>query len=108
MKKHLNDFIDGHPDGWNHDEWLGLLGELDANGVDVSDPASLGVQLEKERVAWTLRRCEIPGLGPKRIEAVAEHFGTLWNLRHAELTDFAEIGRSVPAKVAEKVLEALR
>lgn len=108
MEQHLNAFIEAHPEGWGHEQWLGLLTDLEANGFDVGDPPAIGQQLEKQRLAWDLGRREIPGLGPKRIEAVVEQFGTLWNLRHARVEDFAEIRRSVPGKVAENVVDAVR
>jgi hypothetical protein len=108
MEQHLTAFIEAHPEGWGHDQWLGLLADLGENGFDVSDPTAIGDELEKRRLAWELRRREIPGLGPKRIDAVVEHFGTLWRLRHATAHDFAEIKKSVPGKVAENVLAAVR
>ena len=108
MKQHLNAFIESHPEGWGHEQWLGLLADLEENGFDVGDPTALGYELENQRLAWELRRREIPGLGPKRIAAVVGHFGTLWRLQHAKVEDFEGIKRSVPGKVAEKVLAAVR
>jgi hypothetical protein len=108
MEQHLKAFIETHPDGWDHFQWLGLLADLEDNGFDVSDPTAIGRELENHRLAWELRRREVPGLGPKRIDAVVEHFGTLWSLRHADVEDFADIKKSVPGKVAEKVVAAVR
>ena len=108
MEQHLSAFIEAHPEGWGHVEWLGLLAELEENGFDVSDPTAIGDELESQRLAWELRRREVPGLGPKRIDAVVEHFGTLWSLRHADVEDFEEIKKSVPGKIAEKVVAAVR
>jgi hypothetical protein len=108
MEQHLNAFIETHPEGWDHFQWLGLLADLEENGFDVSDPTAIGYELESQRLAWELRRRDVPGLGPKRIDAVVEQFGTLWSLRHAAVEDFAEIKKSVPGKVAEKVVAAVR
>jgi hypothetical protein len=108
MDQHLNAFIEAHPDGWDHVAWLGLLADLEENGIDVSDPAAIGYQLENQRLAWELRRREVPGLGQKRIDAVVEQFGTLWSLQHADVEDFADIKKSVPGKLAEKVVAAVR
>lgn len=108
MEQHLNAFIEAHPEGWGHDQWLGLLADLEEKGFDVSDPTAIGYELEARRLAWELRRRGVPGLGPKRIDAVVEHFGTLWSLRHADVEDFADIKKSVPGKVAEKVVAAVR
>lgn len=107
MNKQLTAFVEDHPDGWNHDQWLSLLADLRADGADVSDPAAIGEELEKLRLGATLRGCDVPGLGPKRIEAVVEEFGTLWRLRHAHAEDVAAI-KTVPAAVAEKVVAAVR
>lgn len=108
MEQHLNAFIEAHSEGWGHDQWLGLLGQLEENGFDVSDPTAIGYELENRRLARELLRLEVPGLGPKRIDAVVAHFGTLWRLRHAQIGDFAEIKKSVPGKIAERVMAAVR
>lgn len=108
MEQHLNAFIEAHPDGWDHVQWLGLLADLEENGFDVNDPTAIGYELENQRLAWELRRREVPGLGPKRIDAVVGHFGTLWSLQHADVEDFADIKKSVPGKLAEKVVTAVR
>lgn len=107
MEKKLRTFIEAHPDGWDHDAWLGLLSELDQAGYDVSDGEAVGRQLERERLAWELRRRNVRGLGPKRIDAVVERFGTLWRLRHARVEEIADI-KTIHGKLAEKVREAVR
>ena len=107
MEQHLNDFIEAHPDGWDHTAWTGLLNELEQEGYDVSDSDAVGYELEKRRLAWELRRRAVPGLGPKRIEAVVDRFGTLWSLQHAEAEELAEI-KTIPGALAEKVVAAIR
>lgn len=107
MDQYLRSFVETHPDGWGHDDWLGLLAELRQNDVDVGDTDAIGFALENERLAWELRRSAVPGLGPKRIDAVVHRFGTLWNLRQAAPRDLAEI-KTIPGPLAEKVIEAVR
>jgi hypothetical protein len=107
MEERLIDFIEAHPAGWNHGDWLGLLEDLERDGFDVSESDTIGYELENERLAWELRRRSVPGLGPKRIDAVVGRFGTLWSLRHAEVEDVAGI-KTIPGALAEKVVAAVR
>lgn len=106
MLEQIRAFVQAHPEGWGHPEWLGLLSELEAAGVDVTDTEAVGATLERERLAAELRRIEVKGLGPKRIEAIADEFRTLWNLRHATAEEVAGI-RTVPSDVADAVVDAL-
>lgn len=107
MEKHLRAFIEAHPGGWHHQDWLEFLGELERDGFDVSDTDGIGWELERERLSWELRRKGVPGLGPKRIDAVVDRFGTLWSLRHAEVEELAQI-KTIHGKLAEKVIDAVR
>ena len=107
MKKRLRAFVERHPEGWNHDEWLALLAELEQDGTDVAQPADLGLQLEKARLAWELDRRSVKGLGPRRSEALVERFQTLWSLREASVEDVAGVP-AIPRALAEKVVAALR
>ena len=107
MEKHLDAFIEAHPDGWDHLNWLELLADLEEAGFDVSDADTIGYELENRRLAWALRSREVPGLGPKRIDAVVDRFGTLWSLQHADVDEVAEI-RTIPGALAEKVVAAIR
>ena len=106
MTKHLRAFVEAHPDGWNHDEWLDLLRDLGEAGEDVSEPDDLGLELERTRLAWELRRRAVPGLGPKRSEAIVERFGSVWRLRHASVEDVAGVP-SINRDLAEKVVTAI-
>jgi hypothetical protein len=45
----LDRFVSEHPDGWNHDDWLGLLGNLRDRGFETSDPDAIGLALEGRR-----------------------------------------------------------
>ncbi len=86
----LRDFVSAHERGWSHREWLGLLVELTDAGFDTSDPDQIGMALEREHVKRLLEGTGVRGVGPRRREAVAETFGTVWNLRHATVEDLAE------------------
>ena len=106
MKKQLRAFVESHPDGWDHGDWLGLLTRLGNEGEDVSDPEAVGVALEKTRLEWELARRSVKGLGPKRSTALVDRFETLWKLRQASIDDVAELP-AIPRDVAEKVVRAI-
>lgn len=103
MSTRLNAFVESHPSGWNHDEWLGLLADLGQGGTDVSNPEAIGAELEKTRVTWELKRRGLPGLGRKRIDAIANRFGTLQELESATVEEMARVPGMTRA-LAEKVL----
>lgn len=107
MNQHLRAFVESHPEGWGHEEWLGLLADLTHQAFDVSDTEAVGYALENERLAWELRRKALPGLGPKRIDAVVDRFGTLWSLQNADVEELASI-KTIPSSLAEKVVVAVR
>jgi len=100
-------FASEHPEGWNHDHWTGFLQDLSEKGHDVSDGDAVGLALESEHLSQVLRRMNLKGLGPKRIDSLAGHFGTLWNLKSASPEDLAQLP-SVPLSMAEKILGDLR
>ena len=104
--KRLQAFIEENPAGWSHAGWLGLLSALEAEGADVTDADGIGLSLERTRLAETLKQAGVPGLGTKRIDAVVDRFGTLWNLQNASVDEIAGI-KTVPAKLAEQVLQAV-
>ena len=88
---HLRGFVASHEEGWNHHEWLALLAELTDAGFDTSNPDHIGMELERERVKLFLEQASVRGLGPKRRDAIAERFSTVWNLRHASVDDLSDI-----------------
>jgi hypothetical protein len=106
MTARLHAFVESHPDGWNHEQWLGLLAELEGDGLEVSEHAEIGAELERTRLSWELERRGVPGLGPKRTQALAKRFGTLWRLRHASVDDVARVP-SFNRALAERVIGAL-
>lgn len=107
FRARLRDFVTGHEQGWNHHEWLELLGQLTDAGVDTTDPEAVGLALEQERVLAFLEGLGLKGLGPKRREALAARFGRLWDLRHATVEELGSVPTFHPA-LAEALHEALR
>jgi hypothetical protein len=103
MSARLNAFVESHPTGWNHEEWLALLADLGEGGTDVSDPDAIGAELEKARLTWELKRRAVPGLGRKRLEAISNRFGTLAELENATVDDLARVP-GMNRALAEKVL----
>lgn len=49
LNAELDRFVAEHPGGWNHDEWLGLLGTLRDRGYETSDQDAIGLALEDRR-----------------------------------------------------------
>lgn len=96
----LSRFVDEHPEGWEHRDWLGLLDRLRDQGHDTADQDAVGAELERERLSRSLAR--LPGVGPRRVQALATHFGTLWALRHTSADEIAAVP-GVPRAVAERI-----
>ena len=107
MKQRLREFVERHPDGWGHDEWMRLLADLQQAGEDVGDPSRVGRSLEKTRLEWELSRRSVKGLGPKRSEALVDHFETLWGLQQASVDDVAQVP-TITRTLAEKVVQAIQ
>ena len=107
MKSRLRAFVEDHPEGWNHEDWVGLLAELEAGGADVGDAAKVGRALEKTRLEWELDRRAVKGLGPKRSQALVAHFETIWSLRQASVDDVAGVP-TITRGLAEKVVQAIQ
>jgi hypothetical protein len=103
----LERFAQEHPEGWSHDQWMDLLSRLGSTGYDVSDIDGVGLALEHHRLVLILGRMEIKGLGPKRMEAVADRFGTLWNLMNASVDDVAQVP-TVSRNLAAQILDVLQ
>lgn len=107
FRARVREFVTHHPDGWSHDEWLGLLAELQDAGVDTQQHEAIGAALEHERLLAVLERASVKGLGPKRREAVAGRFGRLWDLKHASVEDIAALP-SFHQGLAKALYQALR
>lgn len=89
LRADLREFVSARPKGWNHAEWLGLLDDLSGRGHDVSDASTVGMSLERERLAVHLEA--IPGMGPRRVEALVGRYHTLYSLRQADAAELAEL-----------------
>lgn len=107
LRDRLRDFVERHPDGWSHQEWLELLAELSDMGVDTEDTDRIGSALEHERLLTVLEQAPVKGLGPKRREAVANRFGRLWDLKHASVEEIASLP-SFNRGLAEALQDAVR
>lgn len=103
LREHLRQFARSRPDGWGHDDWIGLLDELRGHGHDVSDPEAVGMQLEREHLMHRLE--DVDGLGRKS-GALADRFGTLYSLRHASVDDIAGV-KGMDRQLAERIKERL-
>lgn len=106
-EREIKEFVQAHAHGWDHGAWVGFLDHLRGMGQDVSDPDGIGLALEQERLRNTLREARVKGLGPKRIDAIAGEFGTLYNLQVAGGSEIAARTR-VPSKLAHEVAERVR
>jgi hypothetical protein len=103
----LRAFVSHHPDGWNHGDWEGLLGDLRSRELSYpGEEDEVGKELERERVRQVLEGLSVAGLGPKRREAVAEAFGHMWKLRHASADDLASVP-GMTRRIAEALAAAL-
>jgi len=107
MRKALRSFVADHREGWSHGHWESLLHQLEEGGFDTARPEDIGRELERERVRVVLEDVGVQGLGPKRREAVAEQFGSLWQLKHASVEELTERS-AIPRRLAEELHAALR
>lgn len=89
LRADLREFASARPKGWNHDQWVTLLDDLRGRGHDVSDASAVGMSLERERLAVHLE--QIPGMGPRRVEALVGRYHTLYSLRQADAAELAEL-----------------
>jgi len=103
----LRAFVQNHPHGWSHDEWLGLLYHLSEDGIDTRDEGHIGLALERERLLHTLGNLGIKGLGPKRREALADRFGSLWTLMEASPEEIAGVP-GIQRSLAEQLADVLQ
>ena len=104
LEKDLREFVQAHPGGWGHNEWIGLVNLLRDRGHDTSDTDAIGMALERERLKLVLER--VPGLGPQRVNTIADRYPRLWNLMQANAEEIATV-TNLPKAVAEKVRDAV-
>lgn len=104
LREDLRLFIQAHPAGWGHADWLAFLDHLAERSHDTSDPEAIGRLLERERL-WAL--CEtVQGMGPRRIQALVDRYDTAWSAQQAGVDDIA-ILPGMNRSLAEKVRQTL-
>lgn len=101
LKKDLRAFADARPDGWGHDDWLRFLEDLGQRGHNINDRDAIGSMLERERLVLALEK--VPGVGPRRVQTIADRYGYLWRLRETDADQLAREA-NVPRAVAERVI----
>lgn len=95
LKKELREFASARPQGWNHEDWLAFLEDLQSRGHNISDREAIGVALERERLLMALGR--VSGIAPARRQAIVKHYNNIWELRNAEAEEIAQVGGISPA-----------
>lgn len=104
LRRDLREFVQAHPGGWGHNEWIGLVNLLKDRGHDTSDTDAVGMALERERLTIVLER--VPGLGPRRVQAIADRYPRVWNVMQAGAEEIA-MAANLPRAVAQRVKDAL-
>jgi hypothetical protein len=104
LQGELRQFITENPEGWGHEQWQGLLGRLGERGYDTSSPDQVGMQLERERLHSRLQGVE--GVSAQRARTIADRFGTLYSLRHADVDEIVRETK-VSRDVAERIKSQL-
>ena len=104
LREDLRAFVTARPAGWGHEDWLAFLDHLRARGHDTSDPGTIGLLLERERLAALLER--VQGMGPRRVQSVVDRFDTVWSTRQAGVDEIAALPW-MNLSLAEKVRQAL-
>jgi hypothetical protein len=104
LRADLRAFVTARPGGWGHDDWIAFLDHLRERGHDTSNPESIGLALERERLAATLER--VQGMGPKRVASVVDRYETVWSCARAGVDEIASLP-GMNRSLAEKVRQAL-
>lgn len=104
LRKDLRAFAGARPDGWGHDDWLRFLEDLEQRGHNINDRDAIGSMLERERLVLALEK--VPGVGPRRVQSIADRYGYLWRLRETNAEQLAREA-NVPQAVAERVIGAI-
>lgn len=104
LRADLRAFASGRPEGWNHHDWLSFLDHLRERGHETSDADAIGLALERERLAVLLER--VPGMGPRRVQALVERYDTIWSLSRADVDELASVP-GMNRALAEKLRQPL-
>jgi hypothetical protein len=104
LREDLRAFVQARPAGWDHGDWISFVDHLRERGHDTSDPDSIGLLLERERLA--ARLAGVQGMGPRRIQAVVERYDTIWSAHQADVDEIATLP-GMNRSLAEKVRQAL-
>lgn len=104
LREDLRQFVSENPEGWGHEQWQGLLGRLGERGHDTSNPDQIGMQLERERLHSRLQGME--GVSAQRARSIADRFGTMYSLRHADVDEIVRESK-VSRDVAERIKSQL-
>ena len=104
LRKDLREFVQANPGGWGHNEWIGLVNLLKDRGHDTSDTDAVGMALERERLTIVLER--VPGLGARRVKAIADRYPRVWNVMQAGAEEIA-MAANLPRSVAQRVKDAI-
>jgi hypothetical protein len=104
LRADLRAFVAARPGGWGHEDWIAFLDHLRERGHDTSDAEAIGRALERERLAAQLER--VQGMGPRRVQAVADRYETLYSAARADVDEIAALP-GMNRALAEKVRQAL-
>lgn len=104
LKADLRDFAAGRPEGWNHEDWMAFLEDLQARGHNIQDREAIGRALERERLDMILERAG--GVGPKSRKALVERFETVWSLRNASADEIEQVAKVSP-EIAQGVKDSV-
>jgi hypothetical protein len=104
LRADLRAFAAARPEGWGHEDWLSFLDHLKTRGHETGDDAQIGALLERERLGVLLER--IPGMGPRRVQAVVERFETAYSTARSDVDELAAVP-GMNRALAEKVRQAL-
>ncbi|HYH81744.1 MAG TPA: helix-hairpin-helix domain-containing protein [Longimicrobium sp.] len=104
LREDLRAFVQAQPSGWGHGDWVAFLDHLRERGHDTSNPESVGLLLERERLAARLEG--VQGMGPRRVQAVVDRYETIWSAHHAGVDELAALP-GMNRALAEKVKQTL-
>jgi len=105
LRAELARFVQEHPDGWSHEDWMDLMERLTLSGYDTSDRDALGLALERTRLDLVLSK--VQGLGEKRRSALLDRYPRLWDVQQASAEELASLP-GITRPLAATIVETLR